>query len=154
MMSKDCVTFETTLVATGNNTGIVVPAEVIDQLAAGKRPPVIVRLNDYEYRSTVGVMAGRSMISVSAAVRKETGLKGGDPVTATLRVADSPREVDLPPDLAEALAADEQAAAFFATLSNSLRRYHADLVNAAKSDETRERRIGRAIALFRDGKPR
>jgi hypothetical protein len=32
------VTFDTTVAASGNNTGIVVPDEVIQQLAAGKRP--------------------------------------------------------------------------------------------------------------------
>jgi hypothetical protein len=113
-----------------------------------------VNLNGYEYRNTVGTMAGRHMISISAAVRKETGLQGGDPVTVTLRVADTPRDVALPADFGAALAADQEAAAFFAKLSNSLQRYHVDNINAAKSDETRRRRIEKAIALFRGGKQR
>jgi Domain of unknown function (DUF1905) len=107
------VSFEATVTATGNNTGIVVPDEVIEQLAAGRRPPVLISLNGYEYRTTVGVMNGQPMISVSAAVRTATGLKGGDPVHVTLTVADSPREVTIPEDFAAALAADEQAGAFF-----------------------------------------
>ena len=41
------VSFETTVAATGNNTGIVVPDEVIEKLAAGKRPPVVVSVNGY-----------------------------------------------------------------------------------------------------------
>jgi hypothetical protein len=53
------VTFETTVAASGNNTGIVVPGEVIDQLAAGKRPPVVVNVNGHEYRNTVAVMGGK-----------------------------------------------------------------------------------------------
>jgi len=80
-------TFETTVTATGNNTGIVVPEEVIEQLGAGKRPALLVNLNGYEYRTTAGVMGGRHMVSVSAAVRKATGLGGGDPVRVTLTVA-------------------------------------------------------------------
>jgi Bacteriocin-protection, YdeI or OmpD-Associated/Domain of unknown function (DUF1905) len=148
------VTFETTVAATRNNTGIVVPEEAIGQLAAGKRPPVLVSVNGYEYRNTVGVMGGRHLVSVSAAVRKATGLKGGDPVRVTLTVADTPREVEMPADFAAALAADERAGTFFGTLSNSLQRYHVDTVNAAKSAETRQRRIDKAIALFRDGKQR
>ena len=148
------VSFETTVTATGNNTGIVVPDEVIAQLAAGKRPAVLVSVNGYEYRNTVGVMGGRHMISISAAVRKETGLKGGDPIRVTLTVADTPREVTIPEDFAAALAADEQAGAFFGTLSNSLQRYHADAIAAAKSAETRQRRIDKAIGLFRAGKQR
>ena len=106
------VSFEATVTATGNNTGIVVPDEMIEQLAAGRRPPVLINLNGYEYRTTVGVMNGKPMISVSAAVRTATGLKGGDAVHVTLTVADSPREVTIPADFAAALAADEQAGAF------------------------------------------
>jgi len=148
------VTFETTVTATGKNTGIIVPDELIDQLGAGNRPPLVVDLNGYEYRNTVGVMGGNRMISISSAVREATGLKGGDPVTVRLRVADAPREVNIPPDLAAALTADKGAAAFFAKLSNSMQRYHIDNINAAKTDETRQRRIDKAVSLFRDGKQR
>jgi hypothetical protein len=148
------VTFETTVAASGNNTGIEVPGDLIEQLAAGKRPPVLVNLNGYEYRNTVAVMGGRHMISISAAVRNATGLKGGDPIRVTLTVAGTAREVNVPPDLAAALAADERAGAFFGKLSNSMQRYHVDNINAAKSADTRQRRIDKAIALFLDGKQR
>lgn len=148
------VTFETTVAASGNNTGIVVPEHVIDQLAAGKRPPVLVDVNGYEYRSTVAVMAGKYMIGISAAVRTATGLKGGDPIRVTLAVADTPRLVDVPVDFAQALATDDRAEAFFTKLSNSLQRYHVDNINAAKSAETRQRRIDKAVSLFLDGKKR
>ena len=147
------VTFETTVAASGNNTGIVVPDEVVEQLAAGKRPAVIVDVNGYEYRNTVAVMGGRYLIGISAAVRQATGVTGGDPISVTLTVADSPREVDVPDDLAAALAADAQVGAFSAN-PNSMQRYHVDTINAAKSVETRERRIGKAVSLFREGKQR
>ena len=79
--------FDTVVEATGNNTGIVVPDEVIEQLGAGRRAAVAVEVNGYEYRSTVGVMGGRCMIGISAAIRKETGLAGGDPIHVKLTVA-------------------------------------------------------------------
>ncbi len=148
------VTFETPVAASGNNTGIVVPAELIEQLGAGKRPPVLVNVNGYEYRNTAGVMGGKHMISISAAVRKATGLKGGDPIRVTLTIADAPRQAEIPDDFAAALAADDRAAAFFGKLSSSMQRYHVDNINAAKSAETRQRRIDKAIALFLDGKQR
>ena len=37
----DSVTFETTVAVTGNNTGIVVPEEAIEQLAAGNARPCL-----------------------------------------------------------------------------------------------------------------
>jgi len=148
------VAFDTMVAVTGNNTGIVVPDEIVEQLGAGRRPSVIVNLNGFEYQNTIGARGGQHMISVSAAVRRDAGLKGGDRVHVTLQVAASPREVVVPVDLAEALAADPEAAAFFASLSNSLQRYHVDTVNGAKAPETRQRRIDKAVALFREGKQR
>jgi hypothetical protein len=147
-------TFETTVASSGNNTGIVVPAEVIERLGAGKRPPVLVDVNGHEYRSTAAVMGGQHMIGISAAVRAATGLAGGDPIRVTLTVADTPRDVDVPDDFAAALAAEVGTAAFFEKLSNSLQRYHVDTINGAKTAETRQRRIEKAVALFRDGKQR
>jgi hypothetical protein len=89
-------------------------------------------------------MGGRHMISISAAVRTATGLKGGDPIRVTLTVADTPQQVTLPAGFAAALAADEQATAFFGRLSNSMQRYHAGTIAAAKSTGTRQRGIDQA----------
>lgn len=127
---------------------------MVEQLGAGRRPAVVVAVNGYEYRSTVGVMGGRHMISISAAVRKDTGLTAGDAIHVVLTLAAGPREVTVPDDLAAALSADPAAAGFFAKLSNSLRRYHIDNINAAKTGQTRQRRIDTAIALFQQGKQR
>jgi uncharacterized protein YdeI (YjbR/CyaY-like superfamily) len=71
-----------------------------------------------------------------------------------LTVADTPRAVDIPADFAAALDAHPGTRAFFDQLSNSLQRYHTDLVNSAKADETRQRRITKAIELFLAGKSR
>ena len=66
----------------------------------------------------------------------------------------TPREVTIPADFAAALASDEQASAFVGTLSNSMQRYHIDNITAAKSADTRQRRIDKAITLFCAGKQR
>jgi hypothetical protein len=148
------VTFDTTLTATGKNTGIVVPHALIEELGAGKRPSVIVDVNGYQYRNTVGVMGGQHLISVSAAIRSATGLRGGDAIHVTLMVATGPRPVDIPSDLALAFRENKLARSFFDTLSNSLQRYHVDNITGAKTDETRQRRIEKAIGLFLNGKQR
>ena len=107
------------LSASGNNTGIVVPSEVIERLGRGKRPPVLVNVNGYEYRSTVAVMGGQYHVGVSAAVRATTGLRGGDAISVTLRVADAPREVEVPADFAAAMEEQESSRQFFDGLSNT-----------------------------------
>ena len=154
MTTPPSTSFDTTLAGSGGKTGIVVPPEAVAALGAGRRPPVLVEVAGHAYRSTVAVMGGQAMVPVSAAVRAATGLVAGDPLHVTLTLAQEPREVDVPPDLAAALAADESAGTFFAGLSNSLQRYHVDTVNGAKTAETRQRRIDRAVALLREGRKR
>src|ERR1700712_2326001 len=68
--------FSTTIVQTGNNTGIEVPPEALDALGGGKRPAVTVTVADYVYRSTVATMGGRSLIPLSAEHRRASGLAG------------------------------------------------------------------------------
>jgi len=146
-------TYTTTIKGMGNNAGIPVPPEVLESLGAGKRPSLLVDVNGYQYQNAVGVMGGQFLISLSAAHRKASGLAAGDDVTVALEVADAPREVEVPGDLGAAMAS-AGVRPFFDGLSNSLQRMHIDLVNGAKTPETRERRIEKAVGLFLEGKPR
>lgn len=132
--------FDTTLSQTGNNTGIEVPPEVIDELGGGKRPAVVVDVNGYVYASTVGVMGGHFLIPFSSDKRAATGLSGGDAITVTLTLDTTPRTVEVPDDLAAALAAAGVRASFDA-LSPSARKAHVTSVESAKAADTRARRI-------------
>lgn len=150
---RPSISFDSTLRQLGNNTGIEVPPELIERLGAGQRPSVLVTVNGYEYRTTVGVMGGRHLVPVSAAVRKAAALSGGDPISVTLVLATEPREVSVPADFADAMEASGTRG-FFDGLSNSVQRYHVDLVAGAKAEGTRRRRIDKAIGLFGAGRPR
>ena len=149
-MSKQ--TFKTTLHQTGNNTGIVVPAEIVEALGGGKRPALNVTVNGFAYRSSLATMSGQYMISFSSDKRVATGLNGGDKIAVTLELDTAPRVMDVPPDLQKALEKDKAAKAYFATLSYSNQRRHIDPINDAKTPETRARRIEKSVVLFHDGK--
>jgi hypothetical protein len=56
------ISFDTTILQVGNNTGINVRDKLVEKLGAGKKPPVIVTVNDYTYRNTIAVMGGKFMI--------------------------------------------------------------------------------------------
>ena len=145
--------FRTTILQTGKTaTGIEVPDEVVAALGAGKRPAVQVTLNGYTYRSTVAVMGGKYMLPVSAEVRQASGVAGGDEVDVELALDTAPREVTVPPDFAQALDAEPAARACFDGLSYSLKRRHVLGIEDAKTPETRQRRIEKAIAQLREGR--
>ncbi|WP_157007053.1 YdeI/OmpD-associated family protein [Agromyces laixinhei] len=142
--------FETMMSQVGNNTGIEVPPDVIEALGAGKKPPVVVIVNGYEYRSTVAVMGGRFMISFSSDKRAASGIRGGDPIVVDLDLDTAPRTVEVPADLAAALEASGARAAFDA-LSPSARKAHVTAVEGAKAAETRQRRIDGIAAKLSNG---
>jgi hypothetical protein len=127
-------------------TGIEVPPEVITSLGQGKRPPVRVTIGGYTYRSTVGVMGGKSMLPVSADNRAAAGVAAGDEVEVEVVLDTEPREVSLPPEFAAALRADEAAQRSFERLSYSQQRRYVLGITSAKTTETRERRIAGALA--------
>ncbi len=144
----------TTLLAIGNNTGIEVSPELVEQLGGGKRPQVTVDLNGYGFQTAIGVMSGQQPVPVNASIRKATGLAGGDPITVTLTADAAPRTVVVPTDFAVAMDAAPGTQAFFDGLATSIQRFHIDNVNGTKNPETRARRVEKAVGLFLAGKKR
>lgn len=143
--------FKTTLMQgeSKNVCGIVVPAEIVEGLGGGKRAPVKVTINGYAYRNTVAVMGGKFMVGVAAEHREKANVKGGDEVVVELELDTSPRDVDVPADLAAALNAAKVLRAFEA-LAYSHRKEHVRSIEDAKSPETRSRRIEKTIVKLRE----
>jgi hypothetical protein len=137
--------FSTTMFQDGNNTGIEVPADVVEALGAGKRPPVVVNVNGFTYRSTVAPMGGKFLIPFSAARRQDSGIGGGDAIEVDLTLDTAPRTIEVPADLRAALDASPKAAVAWETLSFSSRKAHVDAVSGAKAAETRARRIAAIV---------
>lgn len=144
--------FETTMFQDGNNTGVPVPADVLDALGGGKRPAVLVTVNGYAYRSTVASMGGRYLISFSSDKRRATGIAGGDAIVVDLELDTQPRTVEVPADLAAALD-DAGLRERFDALAPSHRKAHVTAVEGAKTDATRQRRVAAAVVAVGDKAP-
>jgi len=131
-------------------TGIEVPAEIIEGLGKGKRPPVTVTIAGYTYRTTVGAMGGRFMLPLSAENRAAASVAAGDEVAVEIALDTEPREVDVPSDFAAALSDDAAAQAAFDKMSNSHKQRWILSITSAKAPETRKRRIVKAIEAIRN----
>lgn len=141
-------TFTTTVVQEEgkNATGLRIPAEAIDALGGKKRPAVRVTLRGYTYRSTVAAYGDVFMLPLAQEHREAAGVKAGDQVEVTLELDTEPRTVEVPDDLAAALAARPGARAAFDALAYSARKEHVRQVETARAQETRERRIAKIVA--------
>jgi Domain of unknown function (DUF1905)/Bacteriocin-protection, YdeI or OmpD-Associated len=130
-------------------TGVEVPAGVVAGLGPGKRPKVRVTINGYTYRSSIAPMGGRFMFPVSAEVRAGAGVAAGDDVDVDIELDDEPRTVAVPADLADALGRDPDAQRTFDELSYSNKQRYVLSIEGAKTAQTRQRRIDKAIGELR-----
>ena len=129
----------------GNTTGFKIPDEVVGDLGGGGRPKVVVTVNGYEYQSSIARMGGEYWLGVSAERRTAAGVRAGEVVELDIVLDTQERTVDVPEDLALALAAEPEAKARWGKLSYSNQRQHVDAITGAKAAETRARRVAKAI---------
>jgi len=133
-------------------TGIRVPAEVVEGLGSGKRPPVRVTIGGHTYRTSIAVRGGEFLLPVSAEARAGAGVAAGDEVDVDIELDTQPREVAVPPDFADALDREPAARRFFDGLPYSQRQWFVLSVEEAKKPETRQRRIADAVGRLREGR--
>jgi antitoxin component of MazEF toxin-antitoxin module len=145
-------TFQAPVRSSGRGGGghlVDVPPEVIEALggqgSGRSRIPVTATFDGVPYRGSIVRMGGGAVLGVQKAIMAEAGVSVGDTLTVVVRNDDTPREVKVPDDLAEALRRNEAARAVFEGLSFSHRREYVESITEAKRPETRARRVERTI---------
>jgi len=140
--------FKTKILQFGNNTGIEISEDLLEKLNGGKKPLVVVTLNKYSYRSAVGKMGERFMISLSSENRKNAGVKGGDSLEVQIELDTAPRTVDVPDELQTALNKNKTIKDAFEKLAPSKKKAMVMSVIDAKAEETRKKRIEKIISTL------
>ena len=93
-------------------------------------------------------MGGKFWIPVSAENRELAGVAAGDTLEVGIELDTAPREVVEPADFKKALDRDTHARQAFDGLSYSNKRQHVLSIEGAKTAETRERRIAKALSAL------
>jgi Bacteriocin-protection, YdeI or OmpD-Associated/Domain of unknown function (DUF1905) len=137
--------------AGGGGAVFHLPARAAAALGERKRPPVTVTIGDYTFRTTVAVYGGQPMIGVNKGNRAAAGIDIGDSFDVVVALDEEPRVVEVPTDLAEALAADDPAHAAFDKLSYTHRREYVEWIAEAKRPATRARRVAETVDRLRTG---
>lgn len=147
--------FTTRLQPRGPAAAVVLDAEQVATLGEGKkRFPVVATVNGYAWRTSVASMGGEFLVGLSKAVREAAGVERESEVEVALELDAAPREVEVPPALAEALEGDPEARAKFDALAFTHRKEYARWIDEAKRAETRDRRVVKALEMLREGKTR
>jgi hypothetical protein len=128
---------------------VVVPFDVREAYGRA-RPPVRGTINGHPFRTTVAVYGGVPYLGFRRDVREAAGVEIGDEVEIELERDDEPRIVEVPGDLAAALAVDPELQSAWDGLSFTHRREHVQAIQEAKREETRRRRVEQAVAMLRE----
>lgn len=115
------------------------------------RVPVNATIDGIAERSTL-IRMGQPchVLGVPKAIRQQLAKGPGDVVTVVVWKDDSPREVDVPPRL-EAGMKQAGVLSFFEGLSFTHRKEYCRWIAEAKKEETRARRVARAIEMLQAG---
>ncbi len=131
-------------------TVALVPAEVVPALGGLKQKRFFGWVNGVEFMTATFPYKGELYVGVPKAARVAAGLVVGDEAKFEMMLEETPRQVQLAPELQAALEAEPQLAARFEKLSFSRQRELADPVSEAKRPETRAARVDKALTRLRE----
>jgi hypothetical protein len=136
--------------AGGGGAAFGLPARAAAALGERKRPPVTVTIRDHTFRTTVAVYGGQPMIGVNKQHRAAARVAVGDSFDVVVALDEEPRVIEVPADLADALADDAAARAAFDRLSYTHRREYVEWIAEAKRPANR-RRVAETVERVRTG---
>jgi hypothetical protein len=144
------IRFEARLEAHGGGSFVTVPREVSERLGGRARIPVRGSLNGVPFRSSTMPMGdGGHCVGFRKDQRAAARVEIGDLVVVELARDDEERRVELPRELADALAAEPRLREAFEGLSYTARRERAEAVRGARKPETSARRLAAILDELR-----
>lgn len=126
---------------TTSNTAFVIPDEILEELGGGRRPPVRVTIAGQQLALRIAPMGGRNLIGLTKANKAKLGVEAGETYQLEIELDTAERTVEVPDDLAAALADRPAARAAWDNLSYTRRKEAAASLTGAKKPETRQRRL-------------
>lgn len=138
--------------AEGGGAFVTIPFDV-EQVFGKKRVQIKATLDGEPYRGTLVRMGGPChILGVRKDIRDKIGKSFGDEIEVVVEEDTEPREVQVPPDLQEALERNPEAAAFFKQLAYTHQKEYVQWIEEAKREQTRQRRIDQTIERLKQGK--
>ena len=133
------------------NPCIFFPYDVEAEFGTRGRVPVKVTYDGVPYTgSMIKYGAPQHMLPVLNAIREQIGKGPGDTVKITLTKDESERTVEIPEEF-QKLLKKEKLLAVFEKLSFTHRKEYVRWITEAKKEETRQRRIAKAVEMLHNG---
>jgi bacteriocin resistance YdeI/OmpD-like protein/uncharacterized protein DUF1905 len=150
------VKLTSTLHARGPAGAFVLTDDEVAALGAGRKAfPVSVTVNGVTLALRLARMGGENMIGLARAARETAGVTLGETYDVEVTAEEAgTRTVEVPDDLAAALAADAEAKGRFEALAYSHRKEFVRWISEAKREATRTQRVARTVEMVKAGENR
>ena len=135
----------------GGGAYVLFPYDVDKEFGTKGKVPVKASFDGVPYTgSLIKYGHPRHMLPMLKAIREQIGKAPGDTVSVELSKDDAPRTLDVPPAFKQAIA-KAGVSPMFERLSYTHRKEYCRWIGEAKKEETRERRLQKAIEMLKQG---
>ncbi|MGC3862230.1 YdeI/OmpD-associated family protein [Micromonospora chersina] len=146
------LTLTLTLEQRGPAGAFVLSDEQVAVVGEGRKAfPVRVSVNGVTLPLRVARMGGENLIGLSRAAREQAAVSIGSAYEVGIAPDVGTRAVEVPEDLAGALAGDAEAQVAFEALAPSHRKEFVRWITEAKREATRAQRVTKTIEMLRAG---
>jgi Domain of unknown function (DUF1905)/Bacteriocin-protection, YdeI or OmpD-Associated len=128
------------------------PFDVIKVFGTRARVPVRGTINGFAFRSSLMPMGGCHGMAINKSMRDGAGVKAGDAVSVVMERDEGKRIVEAPALLKKEMAKSKTAQAKWEKLSFTNKKEIALSISSAKQEETRRRRLAKAMDILKTGK--
>ncbi|HEY0534255.1 MAG TPA: YdeI/OmpD-associated family protein [Actinoplanes sp.] len=152
----DPMKLTSTLHPRGPAGAFVLTDEQVATLGEGRKAfPVDVTVNGVTLPLRLARMGGENMIGLAKAAREKAGVSLGETYEIEVTAEEAgTRTVEVPDDLAAALADDAEARTRFEALAYSHRKEFARWITEAKREATRTERVAKTLEMLKAGRHR
>jgi Bacteriocin-protection, YdeI or OmpD-Associated/Domain of unknown function (DUF1905) len=130
---------------------ITPPVDVPEFFATRARVPVRGTINGFPFRSSLMPMGGCHMMPVNKTLRDGAGVRAGDIVDVVMERDEEKRTVEAPAVLRKALTKNKVAKANWEKMAFTHKKEMAIWIQGAKQEETRARRLRKAMHVLEQG---
>ena len=147
------IIFDAIIQSEGHGAWVDFPYDLEELYGAKNLVPIKAKIDGHPYQGRLAKMGGEcAMLLMRKDVRAAIGKQAGDIVHVVVTLDDQPRVLEIPPDFQTILDDNPQAKQFFEGLSYSHQREYVLWITEAKREETRQRRMHKAIDMLNENK--
>jgi len=135
--------------ATGGGAVAIIPRDLAKALGGPRQVRVTGTMNGAPFSSSTQTYGGVYYVGLHKATREALGVGFGDEVELSLTRDDTPRVLEIAPELDAALATDSELRARFEAMSFTRRKEMSESIRTAVKPETRAARLDKALTELR-----